>query len=307
VAVDLAANDGYWGGAPKIKAARIRVIPEDQTRLSALRAGEIDIARNLLPEQLAQAPASASAMGPNYFFVRLKNLPDQESPVKDKRIRQALNYAVDKETLLKELLGGQGRLLPGQISGPEMFGFNPNLQPYPYDPARAKALLAEAGAQGLELELTGVQGRYVADALMCQAIGRMLEQAGLKVKVELLNFQQRLKLIDRKQTPNTPSLAYIGHDNTLFDADRTMTGYYTDTGSFSAYKNPELDPLIEQARAELDVKKREQAYWKIFELGREDPPGIFLLQIADMWGLSKRLQWKPVPDGRPLFKDMALA
>jgi len=305
--VDVALNayDAYWGGAPKLKAATVRIIPEDQTRLSALQRGEVDVVRGLLPEQLAQAPASASALGPQYSFIRLSNLSG--SPVADKRVCQALNYAVDKDALLSQLHGGQGKVLPGQLSDPSMFGFNPNLQPYPYDPDKAKALLAEAGAQGLELELVGAQGRWTADGLEAQAVGGMLEKIGLKVKVTLLNFQQWLKAADRQQTPASPSVLYIQHDNALFDADRTVSGYYTDLGSFSTYKNADIDPLIPRARSEMDPKKREQLYWKIFELGRDDPPMVFLLQIADIWGLSKRLQWKPLPDGRVLFKDMTIS
>lgn len=304
VSVELAANDGYWGGAPKIKTAQVRVIPEDQTRLSALQRGEVDLVRGLLPEQLAQAPATGTALGPQYSFLRLSNFSG--SIVADKRIRQALNYAVDKETLLKQLHGGQGQVLPGQIAGKEMFGFNPNLQPYPYDPEKAKSLLAAAGAQNLTIEIVGTQGRWQADGLEAQAVGGMLNKVGVQTKVTLQNFQQWLKTADRGQTPNTPPVLYIQHDNTLFDADRTVSGFYSDVGSFSAYKNPEIDPLITQARAETDVKKREQLYWRIFELGRDDPPGIFMLQVADTWGLSKRLQWKPVPDGRALFNAMTL-
>jgi peptide/nickel transport system substrate-binding protein len=302
VEVDLVANDKYWGGAPKIGAAKVRIIPEDQTRLSALQAGEVNLVRRLLPEQLAQAPATASALGPTYSFLRLSNLSG--SPIADKRIRQALNYAVDKETLLSQLNGGQGKVLPGQLAGPEMFGFNPNLQPYSYDPEKAKALLADAGVSNLEIEIVSPQGRWTADGLQAQAIGGMLEQAGIKVKVTLINFQQWLKLADRSQTPNTPAVMYFQTENPLFDADRTVTGYYTDAGSFAAYKNVDIDPLIAQARSELDVAKREQLYQKIFELGREDPPGVFLLQLADVWGMSARLKWQPIPDGRTLFKDM---
>ncbi len=304
VAVELQANDQYWGGAPRVKRARVRIIPEDQTRLSALQAGEVDVVRGLLPEQLAQAPATAAALGPQYSFIRLSNL--RGSPVRDRRIRQALNYAVDKQTLLRQLHGGKGRLLPGQLSGPEMFGFNPRLRPYPYDPDRARALLSAAGARGLALEIVGTRGRWAADALEAQAIGGMFEKVGVKTKVTLLNFQQWLKAADRKQTPNSPPVLYIQHDNTLFDADRTVSNYYSLTGSFSMYGNPTLDRLIERARAEIDPKKREQLYWRVFSLGREDPPMVFLAQLADVWGVSRRLRWTPVPDGRVLFKDMAL-
>ena len=304
VEVNLTANGSYWGGAPKIPAAKVRIIPEDQTRLSALQTGEVDIVRGLLPEQLAQAPATASALGPTYSFLRLSNLAG--SPVADKRVRQALNYAIDKETLLKQLFGGQGSVLLGELAGPEVFGFNPSLQPYPYDVDRAKSLLNEAGAAGLEIEIVGPQGRWTADGLTAQAIGGMLENAGIKATVQLINFDQWLKLADRGQTPKTPPVMYFQTENPLFDADRTVTGYYTDAGSFSAYKNTALDPLIEQARGELDVAKRKQLYNQIFALGRDDPPAAFLLQLADVWGLSKRIKWQPVPDGRTLFKDMSL-
>lgn len=304
VAIDLVANADYWDGAPKIPAARVRIIPEDQTRLAALRSGEIDIAWGLTPEQWPQAPVLISQHVPDYVFVRLSNLPG--SPIADKRIRQAMNYAVDKETILKQLLGGRGQVLPGQLAIPQVFGFNPTLKPYPYDPDRAKRLLAQAGAQGMSINLLGVQGRFVSDNIVSQAIGAMLEKVGLQVKVTILNNLQRLKLGDRKQTPDTPPVLVFGHDNYLFDADRTVAAYYSLEGSYSAYSNREIDLLIPQARSELDPKKREQLYWRIFAIGRDDPPMIFLHQLDAVWGTSRRIRWTPVPGLMVRFKDMTL-
>ena len=124
-----------------------------------------------------------------------------------------MNYAVDKELILQQLHAGLGTVSPGQLSAPGMFGYNPNLAPYPYDLDRAKSLLAEAGAEGLEVDYVGPKGRYAGDAILNQAIAEMLEQAGLKVNLNLLDPQSWVRFGDRNQTPVPPSCWYLVHSN----------------------------------------------------------------------------------------------
>ncbi|MFC2023468.1 ABC transporter substrate-binding protein [Chloroflexota bacterium] len=303
VEIDLVRNDDYWGGTPEIDSAKIRIIGEDSTRMQALITGELDLYLGPLPDQLDELPKYASALAPVYSFLRLSTFPD--STVADPLVRQAMNYAIDKEQLLEQLHAGLGKVLQGQITSAEVFGFNPNLQPYPYDLDKAKALLEEAGAVGLELEYIGPKGNYTGDAIEAQAIAEMLNQAGFKVNLNLVDTQTWIRYGDRAQTSPPPAIWYVRHDNLLFDSDRTTSGYYTDETTFSSYYNPETIPLVEAARSELDEEKREKIYWEIYEIGRENPTGVFLFQHVDLWGMSERLNFEPRPDGRPLIFEMS--
>ncbi len=304
VQVELEANEDYWAGAPEIKSATIRIIGEDSTRFQSVKTGEIDLYLGPLPDHLPELPQFVAAPAQEFSMVRLSNM--EGSAIIDPRIRQAMNYAVNKEVILEQLHAGLGQILPGQLSAPEMFGFNPNLEPYPFDLDQAKSLIAEAGAEGLEIDYVGPKGRYAGDAILNQAIAEMLEDAGLKINLNLVDPQSWVRFGDRNQTPVPPSCWYLVHSNFLFDADRTVSSYYTDESPFSAYHNGEIRTLFEAARTELDVTKREQMYHQAFEIGREDPPAIFLLQLVDLWALTARTQFTPRPDGRLLIRTLSL-
>jgi peptide/nickel transport system substrate-binding protein len=305
VVVEMQANENYWQGAPKIPYANVRIIGEDSTRMQSLVTGELDIYLGPLPDQLPNLPKYESAYAPAFSLIRLSNYPG--SAVKDPLVRQAMNYAVDKETLLSQLHRGMGRILDGQLTSPDFFGYNPNLKPYPYDLDRAKSLLAEAGAEGLTVDIVGPRGRYPNDAVECQAIADMLEKAGLKVDLSLVDVQSWVRFGNRDETPEPPAGWYLQHDNNLFDADRTVSGYYTDLSSWSAYQSEENLALIEQARVEMDPEAREKIYWQIYENGREDPIAVFLFQDVDLWAMSKRISYTPRPDGRALIYNMSLS
>ena len=304
VQVELESNEDYWGGAPSIKSATLRIIGEDSTRFQSVKTGEIDIYLGPLPDHLPELPKFEAPLAQEFSMVRLSNL--EGSTIADPRVRQAMNYAVDKELILQQLHAGLGTVSPGQLSAPGMFGYNPNLEPYPFDLDQAKSLLAEAGAEGLEIDYVAPKGRYAGDAILNQAIAEMLEQAGLKVNLNLLDPQSWVRFGDRNQTPVPPSCWYLVHSNSLFDADRTVSSYYTDESPFSAFHNDEIRTLFEAGRVELDVAEREKIYHRVFELGREDPPAIFLLQLVDLWALTERTQFKPRADGRFIIRTMSL-
>jgi peptide/nickel transport system substrate-binding protein len=161
--ITLSVNPTYWGVKPVITDVKIKFIPEANTRVAGLQSGEIQLATLLPPEQAKDAPQVITRDGIEFPVYRLKNY---EGVTKDPRIRQALNYAVDKEALANDLFSGYASVAQCQPLTPSHFGFNANLKPYPYDPEKAKALLEEAGYKGEEVSLLGATGRWLKDAEM---------------------------------------------------------------------------------------------------------------------------------------------
>ncbi|MEJ6783999.1 ABC transporter substrate-binding protein [Aminobacter sp. Piv2-1] len=305
LSVDLEANADYWGGTPSIKAITFRIIPEDATRYQSVKTKEVDLYLGLLPDQISGLEKYAAGIGQEFSFIRFSNL--EGSGLADPRLRQAINYAVDKAGIHAALYQSQGALLNGQLSAPGMFGYNPNLQPYPYDLEKARSLVQEAGAQGRHITIEGPKGRYTGDAVELQALAAMIEQSGLGVNLVLRDPNNWVRIGDRNQTPVPPEGWYVRHDNSTFDADRTLGSYYTPNGSYSAYQNKEIDDLFAQSRKEMDSTKREGLLHNIFDIGREkDPMGLFLFQHAALWGMTPRVNFTPRADGLLFVKDINL-
>ncbi|HJX39383.1 MAG TPA: ABC transporter substrate-binding protein [Anaerolineae bacterium] len=301
--VKLEANADYWGGAPSIAEVTIRTIPEEATAASALQAGEVDLVRHLIPEYLDQVPKSASVHGIEFPWIRINT---NVEPLNDVRVRQALNYAIDKEALQAALYSGYAAVAEGQILTPGHFGYNPDVKAYPYDPDKARELLQEAGAEGATLEFVGESGRWLKDKELVEALATQLEAVGLNIEVNIAEWSQWLDLLFAGAEA-APDLQYSSHDNSLFDADRTLSVLFTSEGSQAAYGNPEVDRLVNEARTETDAAAREDMYHQAVQMIYDDAACVFLLNLDDIYGMSQRLEWQPRIDGRILVKDMTLA
>ena len=304
--VTLQANNDYWGKKPAIQTVVIRTIPEAATRVAALRANEVDLIRDLPPESAAQAPKTAAQPGLEFPWIRINTF---KGKLADPRVRQALNYAVDKAALAKSLYSGYAVVAEGQLLTPGHFGYNKDLKAYAFDPAKAKQLLKDAGAEGLELSFVGESGRWLKDKELVEAVAGYLQAVGLKPKVQIVEWSAWLDLLFAGPD-KAPDLLYSSHDNSLLDADRTFTALFhskTETaGGQSAYKNPELDKLIDSSRTETDVAKRTANYNKVAQIIYDEAPTIFLLNLQNIYGLSKRLNWTPRLDGRIFFNEMTV-
>ncbi len=300
--VTLEANTDYWGGAPAIAEVTIRPIEEDATRLAALQAGEVDLITGLIPEYLAQVENSVAIHGLEFPWIRI-NIDNP--PLDDVQVRQALNYAIDKEALAEALYGGYAGVADGQILTKGHFGYNPDVAAYPYDPAKAQELLEEAGATGATLELVGESGRWLKDKELVEAVAAQLEAVGLNVDAKIVEWSDWLDLLFAGREA-APDLQYSSHDNVLLDADRTLSGMFTLGGSQAAYNNPTVDQLVEDARTETDVETREDMYHQAVQIIHDEAACIFLLNLDNIYGLSERMDWTPRLDGRIMVNEMTL-
>jgi peptide/nickel transport system substrate-binding protein len=302
--VTLVANEDYWDGAPETKDVVIRFIAEDATRLAALQAGEADFVRDLLPEFIPLAPKVTNTGGIEFPIIRINT---HKGVLADKRVRQALNYAVDKEAMVEALFGNYATVYEGQICGPGIFGYNPDVKAYPYDPDKARELLKEAGADGASLEIVGERGRWLKDAEIAETVAGYLRDVGLDITLTMLEFGKWFELLLIQPPENQPDLQFSSNSQELLDADRALRSYYSNKWNKAGnYFNPDMEELIIAQGRELDRAKREAIIHEALAFGHEEAVIIFLINLDFIYGLSERLEWQAQRDGRFYVKDMVV-
>jgi peptide/nickel transport system substrate-binding protein len=301
--ITLKANPGYWGKKPSVTTVTFNYPEESGTRLAQLLSGKTDLVTNLQPNDAKSAPQLIKAPGDNHSLMIL----NAESGVtSDVRVRQAMNFAVNTPLLAKSIYGGFATPDSCQIMSPSWFGFNPDLKPYAYDLNKAKQLVSAAGASGKTVTMVAdASGRWPADRDFAQAVAQAWRDTGLKVNLQLLQFNQYLdKLFNQPARPDT---ILLYHDNSLFDADRTVSTYYEHGGSGASNDITQISTLADSARSESDQTKRLDDYKQIMSIGCDQALFYFGLHVEDLYGASKRLQWTPRDDSEIHVKDMTVS
>jgi len=300
----LEANDRHWGGAPRIKKAIFRPIPEATTRVAALQTQEADIIVNI-PPHLARLMdwkgRSSVAKVPSSRVIFMAFDTTQGGPVADQKVRQAIAQAIDVDKIIKNVLEGNGIRL-GTPFTKYHFGYDPATRPYVFNPERAKKLLAEAGAQGFELLLNSPNGRYLNDKEVSEAVVGDLRKVGINARVKVHEWGTYMNMTYAHKAG--PSYL-LGWGGATFDADATLFPMMRTGQVLSHYSNPKLDAMIEEARSTMDKAKRQKIYSEAAKLVKEDVPWAFSYQQMDIYGVSARVNWKPRPDEKLFVVDMS--
>ena len=287
--LELEANENYWGDKPAtIKKLIFKTIPETGSRMAALQTGEVDIATNVLPfmiPKLKKNPNIKVVSGPSgrVIFIGF-NLLDSEKagPLMKKKVRQAINYAVDKQSLIKHILMGSGEQLATPLI-PLAFGYDPAIKAYSYDPEKAKKLLAEAGyPNGFKTEFATGSGRYLMDKQIAEAIAGMLAKVGIQAKLQVYEWGKYEQV---RKAHKVEPLYLLGWGNTMSDADGTLVPLFFSKSRYSNYQNQALDKMMMGARYQMDTEKRKSQYSEILRLIKDEAPWIFLYQQRDNYGV----------------------
>lgn len=292
---DLVANEDYWGGAPAMKRLRIRAIPEGATRVASLVAGETDIIEevpvDLLPSVESRRNLKIDAVESSVSLVH--TFDTRKPPFDDVRVRLALDYAIDKQALVEQMLGGYGSVLDGQLVTKATFGHNPNIKARPYDPAKAKALLAEAGyPNGFDNKINTLSGRYLSDVDIANAVAGMMSAVGVNTSVNVVEGGVWSQL-DRARDQGP--MYQVGWFS-VGDADFN-TVWYTEGSKRNYWTNTEFDKLWKEGRSTLDEAERLKAYNRMMEIMHEEMPSIFLVGLPRISGRSDKVSgWKPSRD-----------
>jgi peptide/nickel transport system substrate-binding protein len=286
----FAANKSYWGEKPIVDQVVFRVIPDDASRLAALKAGEVHIDM-ILPIDSIEAVSSDSNLRVEQSFIvnslilMMDNM--RGGPTANPVVRQAINYAIDKEGINKSLLRGKLRPLDGQLATREAFGYDPNVKAYPYDPEKAKALLTQAGyPNGFETVINGPIGKYTSDRDIVIAVADGLGKVGIKAKANPMEYGLFVqKLLASQLSPMFLIGWYTFGDAAL--ADIWLTSL---TGAYGHYYSPSpYDDLVTQGATALDPKARQAAYNKVAEYQHDQALAAWLFQAADYYGVSKKV------------------
>ena len=314
----LEANDQYWRGAPKIKTAVFRPIPDDAVRVAALQNGEVDVAVNIPPHLasiIAGHPKVFLSTAPSIRTLQLmfvthefdaqhKLVGPYKGVTAAKRVRQAIAYALDVDEIIKGVLDGKA-MRTATLLTPLHFGYDASLKPSKQDLGKVKQLLTEAGFPGgLELTLNSPQGRYVRDKEVAEAVAGQLTKAGIKTQLKTYEFVSYLNNLVYVHKPGPVWL--IGWGTPTVDAE-TVYGPLFRTGSnLGNYSNPDFDGMVDQAQTEMNEKQRLAIYHRINKLWIDDMPAVPLYQQLDLYGASKRLNWKARSDELIKAYDMSL-
>jgi peptide/nickel transport system substrate-binding protein len=293
-AVTLERNPNYWGEASKIDTVVFKVIKEDGARIVEIEAGTIDIAVRVPPAEIERLQANPNidvvitpGLRTIYIFFNVT-----EAPFDDVRVRQAVNYAVDKEALVRDLFSNAA-LVSSAPFAPPIFGYAEQ-EFYKRDVEKAKALLAEAGvAQGTKVVLYHPTGRYIQDALVADAVRAQLREIGLDVELRTLEWPQYVPHVRKtKADGNDVQFAMLGWGTPTMDADYALFALFHSTehppgfnGAF--YNNPEVDALLDEARSTLDATARLEAYKKAIQIIWEDAPWLFLYSEVQATAIRK--------------------
>jgi peptide/nickel transport system substrate-binding protein len=215
-----------------------------------------------------------------------------DEPTKDKRVRQAINHAVDVDAIIKTVLEGNG-IRTATVLTEKHFGFDPALRPYAHDVAKAKRLLAQAGyPNGIDIVLNSPDGRYLKDKEVAEALAGQLTKAGIRTTVRTHEWGTYLNQMQyvHKGGP----MALFGWANTTWDADGTLVPIFHSGKVFANYFNEQYDRLLDQAATAVDAKARLALYRKALEILRDDAPAIPLYQQVDIYGVNKRVKFRPL-------------
>ncbi|MEV1176347.1 ABC transporter substrate-binding protein [Nonomuraea sp. NPDC049784] len=293
--ITLKANPGYWNGKPAVEQLTFKIMPDPSASLAALQSGEVDIVTGLTPDaaqQLGDAPGFKVVTSPGVrtFFV---SLDTEEGPLKDKRVRQALNHALDVDALIKSVLNGAAERTPTLIPR-QAFGFDPAIQPYQHDVAKAKSLLAEAGqANGFAVQLSA----STADKDVVQAIAGQLAQVGVKAEVALLDpatFKGRLVSDNRKALG---AMYFVGNSGWTMDASSNLQSFVRHDRRQSRWNDPKADALVDKEEQSVDPKVRQEAFTELQNMLMEESPFLYLYQASILYAVSDKVQWKTNANG----------
>ncbi len=299
-------NDAYWRGKAAIKEVVFRKVTEDSARVAALESGQADFINNIPVHEVARLQRHPRVRidqveGLRMFFLTLNVAM---KPFDNKLVRQAVNYSVDAPSIVKNIFDGIGYPINGPV-GAQVLGADPKLKRYPYNPSKAKALLAQAGyPNGLDVQFYYSSGRYPKDREVCQVIAAQMVKGGFRVEL----ISQEWALFWGREGVNGGKLPfyYIGRGS-LTDADTLYDQYFrTGTTKRCNYSNPEFDRLITEQQKTPDTKKRIAILQQAGKILMEEVPYVPLYNLADIYGAAKNLVWKKRPDERILGWDMKI-
>jgi ABC-type transport system substrate-binding protein len=280
----LVRNENYWGPKPTVEKVIYQIVPDTTTRMAMLRAGQLDVAYSPTPVDVAalEADPNIKVVRPLSARMIFVGMNCQKGVTKDKRVRQAFNYAVDKKAIAKKVMFDTVRPLDAPAP-PMLFGYSPMDRQYDYDPEKAKALLKEADfPKDAVIKLTTPVGRYANDRQIAETVQAYLQAIGVKVELRAYDWPTYMAMTSKPLDQTELELYLTGWGAPYLDVDFMLFMYFSSfvqpprgLGS-TFYTNPEFDKATAMARQILDPAKRKALYKQASEMLWDDAPAIWL-------------------------------
>jgi peptide/nickel transport system substrate-binding protein len=282
------AFEGYWRKVPNIKRLVLRSLPEETTRAAALKNGEVDIAYLLsgpVAEDVRRTPGFklvSRTHSPAVFWLDLPDQWEPKSPWADVRVRKAASLAIDRQALNQaETLGFSkvtGSIIPAALE------FSKTFPPDPYDPSRAKRLLAEAGyPNGFDAGDLYPWPPYVS---MGEALNTYLQAVGIRTKVRIMERAALTTAWRERKIKNV----IVGISGAGSNASARLEAYVAKGGAYTAGVIPEVEDLFQRQARETDPKKRETMLHQIQQILYDRMTHIPIYELAFIWGVGPRVE-----------------
>lgn len=290
----LDANPGYWGGRPRFSGLEFIFLPPREQVASLLR-GDVDIVTELPGTDTLKVMQSriAKIIKKESFYTVGSSVNISSGPLADRRVRQAINYAIDKEALVRYDVLGNARIL-ASLTMPGEIGHNPDLKPYPYDPAKARRLLREAGyPSGLTLKVVvKAQGERTL-----RIIASQLRQVGIRLDAQRTTDADVIRDIQKKRWDFT----FGGCPDPLAHSFFVQFIFLSGLSPYSILKDPAFDRMLAAMVGTLDPRKQDRAGRKLDRYVHDEALGVFTYQRIKTYGVNRRIHFIPSVTGMPDF------
>ena len=295
------ANPNYWEeGLPKVERVTFRIIGDSTTRLAAIQTGEVDIVNRLSADEISTLEGISSVQVISYpndrvYYVAFKNVGNGVgTPLESQEVRQALNYAVNREGIIRGIFSGAGSLVTGFVM-PTNLGFDDSIEPYPYDPEKARELLAEAGyGDGFEISMGCPTDAYLNINEVCLAIQRDLAQVGIETSVE---FRTSNSYWSEPQYGNVGPMYVDSWSTNLGEAINRLTGALIPGNYYTGWEDETLASLIAQIEVTVDRDDRAELYRQLQREMYDNPPFIYLYQPTNFEAININIAgYMPFPN-----------
>jgi ABC-type transport system substrate-binding protein len=284
----LMANKDYFGGPPGVDRLVFRIVPEARTRLAMLQSGGAQVIYNVAPTEIdgLRRDPNVRVEAPPSAGWRVFGFNTLKKPYTDVRVRQALNYAVDKAAIVKNIFKGVGHVADSPY-GPGMFSYTP-VMTYAYDPGKARKLLAEAGyPNGFKTTMIVSPGEVAGGAEVAAAVQAYLQQVGVQAEISALEQAAWLAELTKPLEQNRTEIFQYQYGGADPDALRLVlhSKEWPPRRNGAFFKSETLDRLLDEGAATVDQAKRAQIYQQAQRLVMEEAPWLFLSDWAhaDAW------------------------
>ncbi len=301
-------NPEYWRGPAPADSITALYRPDETARIAALKAGEVNLIKDLPYDQVdaINAWATTKVVAVPSITIAKYQINTKFKPLDDKRIRHALSLAIDRDLLSKSLGRGLYQIVNGPIP-PSEFGYDPSFPKLAYDPAKAKALMAEAGYKGEPIPLES--NSKSAQVLLDQAVAEAWKAVGFNIQIVPMDAATRARKIANPAAGFT-ALSWVGFSSKYGDPDGVIWRTQQPGGSLRYWSSPEYDALgVEQSQSTDPVRRK--AIWKrMVQIMLDEMIQVYLWIEPSMWGISKKIDISPTveehddfgPGGHLTFK-----